>query len=184
MGIQNLVALATYALAEGDIELAEARLQEALPLALEGGGFLVVQVYRRLVEVHVRQGRLDDARELLEFAQRDTPEEDPYAVTQVQLAEAALAAARGDAAAATRSYDDALRLLEEQGLVVELAEARLELARVLHRFADSAGARTELGRARETLAAMAAVAHVAEIDGLLQALDAEGAGVPGPLATS
>ena len=184
MGIQNLIALATYALAKDDVDGAERALLEALPPALEGGGFLVVQIYRHLVEVHVRQGRLDDARELLEFARRDAPEEDAYALTQVHLAEATLAAGLGDASSAARAYDEALRLLEEQKLVVELAEARLELARALHRFADVAAARTELGRARESFAAMAAVAHVAEIDGLLNALDEKGAGVPGPLSAS
>ena len=164
MGIQNLVALAAYALAKNEPDLALRWLEEALPPALEGGGFLVVQVYRRLVETYVRQGRLDEAAELVEYARRDMPEEDPYAVTQVVLAEAALAAAQGDAAAATQSYIEALELLEEQELVIELAETRLDLARALHRFADAAGARTELGRARETFAAMAAAAHVAEID--------------------
>jgi class 3 adenylate cyclase/tetratricopeptide (TPR) repeat protein len=184
MGIQNLVALAKYALAKDDTELAKRWLQEALPLALEGGGFLVTQIYRHLVDVYARENRLDDARELLEFARRDMPEEDPYAATQVLLAEASLACGIGDAVAAARAYDDALRLLEEQQLVIELAETRLELARALHRFANAAGARVELDRARESFAAMGAIAHLAEIDGIVGDLEAEGAGMPGPLAAS
>jgi class 3 adenylate cyclase/tetratricopeptide (TPR) repeat protein len=180
MGIQNLVALTKYALAKDDVELAKRWLQEALPLALEGGGFLVVQIYRHLVDVYVREDRFDDARDLLEFAKRDAPEEDPYATTHVLLAEASLACGMGDAATAARAYADALRLLEEQQLVIELAETRLELARALHRFADAAGARTELDRAREVFAAMGAIAHLAEIDGMVAGLEAEGAGVAGP----
>ena len=181
MGIQNLIALASYALAKGDPEQAERWLGDALPLALEGGGFLVVQIYRHLVEVYVRQQRVDDARELLAFARRDAPQEDAYALTQVRLAEASLACGLGDADEAARAYADALRLLEEQQLVIELAETRLELARALRRFADAAGARAELGRAREAFATMGATAHLAEIDGIVRDLE-EGAGIAGPLA--
>jgi tetratricopeptide (TPR) repeat protein len=184
MGIQNLIALAKYALARDDAELAKERLAEALPLALEGGGFLVVQIYRLLVEVHVRQNRLDEARDLLEFARREAPEEDPYATTHVLLAEASLAGGVGDAVAAARAYTEALRLLVDQQLVIELAETRLELARALHRFADAAGARVELDQAREVFAAMGAIAHLAEIDGLVRSLEAEGAGVAGPPPSS
>jgi predicted ATPase/class 3 adenylate cyclase len=180
MGIQNLIALAKYALARDDAELAKHWLAEALPLALEGGGFLVVQIYRQLVEVHVRQNRLDEARELLEFARREAPEEDPYAATQVLLAEASLAGGVGHAAAAAGAYAEALRLLEEQQLVIELAETRLELARALHRFADAAGAQVELDQAREVFASIGAIAHLAEIDGLVGSLEAEGADIARP----
>ena len=184
MGIQNLIALAKYALARDDAEFAKQWLAEALPLALEGGGFLVVQIYRQLVEVHVRQNRLDEARDLLEFARREAPEEDPYATTHVLLAEASLAGGAGDAVAAARAYTEALRLLVEQQLVIELAETRLELARALHRFADAASARVELDQAREVFAAMGAIAHLAEIDGLVRSLETEGAGVAGPQPAS
>ncbi len=184
MGIQNLIALAKYALARDDAEFAKQWLAEALPLALEGGGFLVVQIYRQLVEVHVRQNRVDEARDLLEFARREAPEEDPYATTHILLAEASLAGGVGDAVAAARAYTEALRLLVEQQLVIELAETRLELARALHRFADAAGARVELDQAREVFAAMGAIAHLAEIDGLVRSLEAEGAGVAGPQPAS
>jgi tetratricopeptide (TPR) repeat protein len=184
MGIQNLIALASYALAKDDPDLAERWLQEALPAALEGGGFLVVQIYRLLVETHVRQGRLEEARELLELARRDAPAEDSYAVTQVLLAEASFASGLGDPEAATRAFAEALRLLEEQQLVVELAETRLELARALHRFADAAAAHLELGRARDAFAAMGATAHIAEIDGIVRGLEGEGAGTAGPLPAS
>jgi tetratricopeptide (TPR) repeat protein len=180
MGIQNLIALASYALAKDDPALAERWLEEALPPALEGGGFLIVQVYRVLVETLVRQGRIDDAKVLLELARRDAPAEDPYAVTQVLLAQASIACGVDDFDGASRAYAEALRLLEEQQLVIELAETRLELARALHRFADAAAARLELGRAREAFAAMGAVAHIAEIDGIVKSLEDEGAGAAGP----
>src|SRR5712691_5723115 len=62
--LQNMRTLALCSLARSDLQLAEQRLREAIPLALEGGGWLVVEFYRCLVEVLIRQGRLSEAREL------------------------------------------------------------------------------------------------------------------------
>jgi class 3 adenylate cyclase/tetratricopeptide (TPR) repeat protein len=146
--IQNLRELARYALRRGDAQEAEGRLREALPIALDGGGYLVLEVYRYLVYVLLAQGRVDDAKELLAFAARSLPEEDPYARAALLLAEANVAAATDERTAAATAFAEALRLLEEQQLVMDLGEARLELARALRTFGDLTGARTELERAR------------------------------------
>ena len=177
--IQNLRNMAKYALARDDPELAEQRLREALPVALESGGWLVIELYRYLVETLVRQGRLDDAADLLAFAARNVPEDDAYARAALLLAEAIVATAALEQAAATTSFAEALRLLEEQQLVIDLAEARIALARSLRTFGDVAGARTELERARATFAGMGARTLLDEIDRELAVLTA-GAGGAGP----
>jgi tetratricopeptide (TPR) repeat protein len=177
--IQNLRGLALYALARDDVATAEQRLREALLLALEGGGWLVIELYRLLAEVMVRQGNLDEARELVGFAGRNLPEEDLYARAALLLAEASVAATSGEQAAAATAFAEALRLLEEQHLTIDLAEARISLARALRGFGDVVGARTELERARTAFARMGASGLVEAIDRELATL--EGAGRAGSL---
>jgi class 3 adenylate cyclase/tetratricopeptide (TPR) repeat protein len=178
--IQNLRELARYAIARGDLATAEERLRSALPLVLEGGGYLVIEIYRYLVETLVLQGRLDDAKELLAFAGRNIPEEDPYARAAFLVAEALVATAAGEQTTAAMSFGEALRLLEEQHLLIDLAETRIELARSMGTFGDEAGARAELERARGSFARMGAVTIVSSIDAELAEL-AEGAGAASPL---
>src|SRR5207245_4942008 len=60
--IQNLRGLALYALARDDVTPAEHRLREALLLALEGGGWLVIELCRPRADVGVAQENLDEAR--------------------------------------------------------------------------------------------------------------------------
>jgi tetratricopeptide (TPR) repeat protein len=172
--IQNLRELARYALRRGDAEKAESRLREALPLALDGGGYLVLEVYRYLVYVLLAQRRIDDAKELLAFAARSLPEEDPYARAALLLAEANVAAATDERTAAATAFAEALRLLEEQQLVIDLGEARLELARALRTFGDLTGARTELERARTIFVRTEAHGIVEEIDRELVAVGEAG----------
>jgi class 3 adenylate cyclase/tetratricopeptide (TPR) repeat protein len=180
--IQNLRGLALYALARDDVSTAEQRLREALLLALEGGGWLLIELYRLLADVLVRQNNLDEARELVGFAGRNLPEEDLYARAALLLSEARVAAASGEQAAAATAFSEALRLLEEQHLTIDLAEARISLARALRGFGDVVGARTELERARTAFARMGAIGLVEAIDRELPTL--EGAGRAGSLHAS
>jgi tetratricopeptide (TPR) repeat protein len=184
MGIQNLIGLAKYALARDDPRAAEQWLQEAVPLALEGGGWLVVWVYRHLTEALLRQGRIDDAEVLAEFAGRNVPEEDPFATAQMLLAEGAVAVARKDGLGAVARYEEVVGLLADQHLPLETAEARVELARALRVSGDVVRARVELEGAHERFTAMGALTCVSEVDVQLRELEREGAGLPGPLTSS
>jgi tetratricopeptide (TPR) repeat protein len=172
--IQNLRELARYALRRGDAEAAEQRLREALPSALDVGGFLVVEIYRYLIAALLQQGRIDDAKELLAFAARGLPEEDTYARAALLIAEANVAAATDESTAAATAFSEALRLLEEQQLLIDLGEARLELARALQKFGDLAGSRTELERARGIFMTSQARGMVDEIDRELEAVKEAG----------
>jgi class 3 adenylate cyclase/tetratricopeptide (TPR) repeat protein len=177
--IQNLRQLAFYALAKGDPRRAEDWLREALPSALEVGGWQVIEIYRYLVEALVAQDRLDDARDLAEFAGRNVSGEDPYVRASVLLAEASIAAAENHRGEATKRFREALRLLEEERSPLVRAEAQIDLARALRRLGDREGARVELQQARETFERMGANGLVGEIDRELSEL-ASGAGIAGP----
>ena len=89
-------------------------------------------------------------------------------------------AAVGESAAATTSFTEALRLLEELHLSVELAETRIALARALVQLGDMAGARTAFQLARSACAHMGLRMLVDQIDSDLTRID-EGAGPAGPL---
>jgi class 3 adenylate cyclase/tetratricopeptide (TPR) repeat protein len=162
--LQNLRELARCALARGDLGLAEERLRQAVPLALESGGWLVIEIYRYLTETLVRQGRVEEARELVEFAARNLPPEDAYAQAALRLAEASVATADGERASAVAHFDEALGLLRDQRLLTDLGEARIAFARALRTFGEHEDARTELQRARDEFARMDARALVAQID--------------------
>jgi len=180
--IQNKRTLARYALRRGELDVAERWLRDVLPLALEMGGWLAIDIYRHLTETLVRQGRTEDAGELVAFAARSVPEEDHYARAALLIAEAIVATAGGESTAAATSFAEALRLMEEQQLVIDAGETRIELARALIAFGDLGGARTELERARALFARMGARALVEQIDGELAEL-AEQSGA-GPLTTT
>jgi len=162
--LQNLRELARCALARGDLGLAEERLRDAVPLALEFGGWLVIEIYRYLTETLVRQGRVEEARELVEFAARNLPAEDAYAQAALRLAQASVATADGERTGAVAHFDEALQLLRDQRLLTDLGEARLAFARALRTFGEHADARAELERAREEFARMDAQELVAQID--------------------
>jgi class 3 adenylate cyclase/tetratricopeptide (TPR) repeat protein len=162
--LQNLRELARYALARGDLGLAEERLRQAVPIALESGGWLVIEIYRYLTETLVRQGRIEEARELVEFAARNLPPEDAYAQAALRLAEASVATAEGERASAVARFDEALRLLRDQRLLTDLGEARLAFARALRAFGEPEDARAELQRARDEFTKMDARELVTQID--------------------
>jgi class 3 adenylate cyclase/tetratricopeptide (TPR) repeat protein len=177
---QNLVWLAAYGLLEGDPARAEAELRDALPVALEIGGWIVIQAYRYLAEALLQQHRLDEARELVEFAARNLPEEDTYARAELLRAQATVSAAAREPAAASTAFTEALRLLEDLRLTVELAETRIALARALRSLGDVTGARTAFQLARGACMEMGLRTLVEQIDRELTEID-EGAGPAGPL---
>jgi len=179
MQVQNDHSLARFALAREEAELAEARVQGTLETALEIGGWLVIDTYRLLTEALVRQERLEDAKELVAFAARNLPEEDTFARASLLLAEASVATAANESTAAATSFTEALRLIEELNMTVELAEARLALARSLRAFGDLSGARTELERARAIFSRIGATTPVELINRELAEL-AEGPAAPAP----
>ena len=179
--LQNLRVLAKCALLRGDALGAEEYLGRAVPIALEGRGWVLTEVYRYLVEAVVEQGRIADARELVGFASRDLPDEDPYARAALLLAEGIVAAAADEPATTASSFTEATRILEENSLVTDLAEARLAFARSLERLGEATGATVELERAREVFSGMEARAFVDFVDAELRELAAR-AGVTGPRA--
>jgi len=176
--LQNLRELARCALARGDLGLAEERLRQAVPVALEAGGWVVIEIYRYLTETLVRQGRVEEARELVDFAARNLPPEDAYAQAALALARASVATADSERVDAVAHFDEALRLLREQRLLTDLGEARIAFARALRSFGEHDDARAELQRARDEFARMDARELVAQIDReLAQAVTgADGAG--------
>jgi predicted ATPase/class 3 adenylate cyclase len=180
--LQNLRTLALCAAARGDLHLAEERLRQAIPLALQLGGGMLVEIYRCLVDVLVRQGRGSDARELAEFALRDVPEKDVYAQAAGLLIRASLATSDGRRSDACECFDEALRLLEQQQLPLDLGEAKLAYGKALRGLGDDAAAAAELRAAREHLVSFGARGLVDEIDRELAAIG-EGAGQAGPLAS-
>lgn len=175
--IQNLRALAIYALADDRLDKAEEWLQAAILLALESGGWLVLEIYRLLVETLVRKDQLDEARKLVAFAARNVPEEDVYSRAALLLAEASVAAAGGDGDAALSRYPEALLLLEEQHLLIDLAEGHLTFGRTLRRFGRPEEAKAQFGRAYQIAAPMGAQALIAE-------LERESPGLPHPTAAA
>jgi class 3 adenylate cyclase/tetratricopeptide (TPR) repeat protein/CheY-like chemotaxis protein len=178
--VQNIMrGLAIFALSDGRPEEAEVWLREALLVALQIGGWVVVETYWRLVESLVAQDRLDDARELVAFAARSTPEEDPYARSSLLMAEAVVATASGESTAAATAFAEALRLLEGLNVPIDLAEARLALGRSLRALGDVTGGRTELERARAIFSRIGATTRRDAIDRELAEL-VEGPARPRP----
>jgi class 3 adenylate cyclase/tetratricopeptide (TPR) repeat protein len=178
--VQNIVSgLATFALSDGRAEEAEESLREALPVALQIGGWVLMDTYRYLVEALVALERIDDARELVAFAARNLPEEDAYSKSSLLMAEATVATAAREPAAAATAFAEALRLIEELGIPLDLAEARMALGRSLHALGDVTGARTELERARALFARIGATTRREAIDLELAEL-VEGPATAGP----
>jgi class 3 adenylate cyclase/tetratricopeptide (TPR) repeat protein len=161
--IQNLCGQAKCALRRRDFELAERYLQDALPLALDAGGWLVVETYRYLVEAVLRQGRVDDALELLALARSALPEEDQYARAAVLIAEGLCAAAVGEEPAVREAFTRSALALEALGLDADAAETRLAYAYAL-RSLGADGSAEQSAAARRAFARMGAEAFLVEID--------------------
>jgi tetratricopeptide (TPR) repeat protein len=181
--LQNLRTLAMCALERSDLPLAEERLQQAIPLALEIGGVQVVETYRCLIVVLLRKGQLDDARELAAFALRNLPEDDVYARTAGLLIRASIATADGDRDALDAHFGEAVNLLQLQELPLDLGEARLAYGRALRSVGNDERAREELLLARDDLMRAGARGLVGQIEAELSGLT-EGAGLADPLASA
>jgi class 3 adenylate cyclase/tetratricopeptide (TPR) repeat protein len=178
--VQNLVGLASFALADGRAEDAEGWLREALPVALQIGGWVLMDTYRYLVESLVALYRIDDARELVAFAARNLPEDDPYSRSSLLMAEAIVATAAGERTAAGTAFAEALRLIDELDIPLDVAKARMALGRSLHAFGDVTGARTELERARAIFSRIGATTRRDAIDRELAELVVGPTHAPGP----
>jgi class 3 adenylate cyclase/tetratricopeptide (TPR) repeat protein len=178
--VQNLICgLGIFALEDGQAEEGEKWLREALPVALQIGGWVVLKTYWHLVQALVAQDRMDDAREITAFAARGVPEDDPHSSAWLSMTEAWVATAAGESAAAAAAFAEAVRLFEELDYALDLAEARFALARSLMTFGEVVGARTELERARSTFSRIGASVRSKAVDAELAEL-VEGPAPTGP----
>ena len=139
----------------------------------------MLKTYWHLVEALVAQDRLDDAREIVLFAARGVPEEDPHSRAWLLMAEAWVATAAGESSTAAASFAEALRLFEELDYALDFAEARFVLGRSLRSFGEAVGARIELERARSTFVRIGADIRRDAIDTELAEL-VEGPAPTGP----
>ena len=180
--VQNLVLnLADFALGAGRAEEGEKWLREALPIALQIGGYILLNAYWHLVRSLVAQDRLDDARAIAAFAARSVPEEDSHSSAWLSMIEAGVATAAGEPAAAAAAFAEAVRLFEELNYPLELADTRFALARSLLSFGEVVGARTQLERARSTYVRIGADVRRDAVDAELAEL-VEGPAPAGPSA--
>ena len=95
------------------------------------------------------------------------------------LAEAIVATATGEATTASTAFAEALRLIEELDMPLELADARMSLGLSLRTFGDVTGARAELERARAMFVRIGATMRRDAIDRELVEL-VEGPAPAGP----
>jgi predicted ATPase len=146
--IQNALLLSRMALTRGEIQSAERWAREALPLAEELGGWLLVEACRYLVEILTLQRRTEEASRTAELAERNVPEEDAFAMGESRLGRALIAAADEGSSSSAAMIEEALGLMEGQGVPIELAEARISAARVLLDRGEGAITRQLLERAR------------------------------------
>jgi class 3 adenylate cyclase/tetratricopeptide (TPR) repeat protein len=174
--IQNLIALAQYALAKDDPSLAEEYLRDALPRALDEEVLEAAEIDRLLTEALCRQGRVAEAAEVVQFAARDVPRESSYAVAALHLMGACVAVARRDVALATKHYEEAIALLDELGLRIELCQAWLTYGRALRELKLGGRAREQLELARAASVEMGATGLATEVDKELAFLTAHSSG--------
>jgi tetratricopeptide (TPR) repeat protein len=161
--IQNLISLAQYALARDDPATAEERLREALPVALDEDTWYVAEIYRLLVETLIRLGRVNDAAELAAFAGRGTQDQHPYVRAAALMGEASIASAFGNIETSVQRYEQAIDLLEDLGLPIELSQARIAYGRALHEAGDSAAAREQFEAAQVACERMGATALLVDV---------------------
>jgi hypothetical protein len=117
-----------------------------LPVALQIGGWVLMDTYRYLVEGLVALEQIDDAR-----ARRVRGAESPGGGRLFQIRRPHGGGDSGDGGPGARRGGDgvaeALRLIEEARDPTRSSRARMALGRSLHALGDVTGARTELERA-------------------------------------
>jgi class 3 adenylate cyclase/ATP/maltotriose-dependent transcriptional regulator MalT len=184
--LQNARTLAKCALARGEAEEAELRLLEHLETAKELGGWLLVEFHRYLAEALVRQGRIAEAAREAEAARHSLPAEDAYASAAALMAEIVATDSATSPGATQERIAEALRLLQEHNLLLDLEEARIDVARVHHRLGDLASARKELSRAADALERLDARGPLEYLRDELAAAVVDRAGLlePRPIADS
>jgi tetratricopeptide (TPR) repeat protein len=161
---QSLLLLSFCARLGSDATAAEAFVREALQVSFGVTGSMRLEFHRCLIDLLVVQGRVREAREVAGQALDGIREQEPYAQTASMLIKARLAAAEGRRSEAEGRYRDAIRLLEEQRLPIDLGEARLAFARVLRHFGDDEAAKTVLLEGRSELERMGAELLLSQTD--------------------
>jgi class 3 adenylate cyclase/tetratricopeptide (TPR) repeat protein len=148
--IQNLLLLGRLGLIRGDVEAAARWAQQAELLAQTLGGWLLVETCRSLAEIRVLGGELEHAAEAASMAAEAAPEEDAFARAESLVAAGLVEIAEGAEGAADR-LQEALALLQQHSVPIELAEARISGARVLALRGDVEGARRLLDEVRASV---------------------------------
>jgi LuxR family transcriptional regulator, maltose regulon positive regulatory protein len=144
--------------ARGAVELAERLLRQVPP----DRGLDRAPVLDLLVRAHTARGELEDAGTAL-AALREVEREIGTAPLRAgaDLAEAILAAARGDHDRARPLFEDAVDRFEQSGGVFEAAEGRVELATTLLALGRADVAAGEAGSALDRLLALGAATQAA-----------------------
>jgi class 3 adenylate cyclase/predicted ATPase len=148
--IQNLLLLGRLTLTRGALDEAARWIREAVPMAVDVGGWLLVETNRYLVEVLLLDGELDAAWAAASVAAEAVPEEDAFARAESLLSAALISAAEGDESA-TAKMAQALELMAEQSVPIELAEARISCARILGKQGRADEARRHFNDVRASL---------------------------------
>ena len=171
--IQNLRALATYALARGDAVDAERRLATRLELAAPSGGWLVSDLNAALAELLARLGRVDEAEAAAEAR----------SLTRARRAirrRARLRASPAPTWPRPRATPDAVRATREEALEIHGSARQRRSswrgrgsrsARRSRGWASEERASAELRLAGEQCARMGATTLLAEAEIALSALD-------------
>ncbi len=165
--VQARRALASLLLDQGDLTGAERMLKEAIPMAEQFGGWLAADVYRALADTHGRAGRTGDAVIAAGAAREAARDADASAKASSWMAEAAVASATGDAEIAAEAFTAAITLLETKGLVLDVADARLQAGRTLARLGDVRSAAEHLSFAHNAFLSIGASSAAAEAEAAL-----------------
>ena len=155
---QALQTLGMSALMRGDTTTAEEYLREALAVTEPIGGRVTAEIGRHLTEVVYRQGRARDTQAIAAEVIKRAPERDPGSRAYATICEAFIAAADGDPDIAKRRFADALLLLEELRMAIELAYTRVSAAWAFRRLGLLEDAADQLALAKRAAGSMGAKA--------------------------